>query len=97
MARNDLADKALDGGFEETFWIDADVEFRPDDVDKIRAHGLPFIAGLYPKKGRQEFACRFWPTNEEVVFGIGGGLRSMQYVGMGFTYVRARGVPQDCQ
>lgn len=89
MARNDLANQAIDAGYEETFWIDADVVFRPDDVDKLRAYNLPFVAGLYPRKGRKGFACKFWPTTEDIVFGIGGGLRSIEYVGFGFTHVRA--------
>jgi Methyltransferase domain len=89
MARNDLANQAMDLGYEETFWIDADVVFKPDDVDKVREHGIPFVAGLYPKKGRREFACKFWPTIQDIIFGVGGGLRNMQYVGMGFTYIRA--------
>jgi hypothetical protein len=45
-------------GFEETMWIDADVVFDPDDVE-TRAHGLPMVAGLYPKKTANQFACKF--------------------------------------
>lgn len=89
MARNDLANQAMDGGYAETLWIDSDVVFKPDDVEKLRSHGLLFVCGLYPKKGRREFACKFWPATEDIVFGVGGGLRSMQYVGMGFTFIRA--------
>jgi hypothetical protein len=101
MARNDLANGALDKGYEELFWIDSDVVFNPDDVDKIRSRNLPFVCGLYPKKGRREFACKFWPSTErELVFGVGGGLLKVQYTGMGFTHIRAevfRKVERDLQ
>ena len=36
QARNQIASDALADGFQETLWIDSDVGFDPDDVDKIR-------------------------------------------------------------
>lgn len=49
QARNRLAYQAMERGFEETFWIDSDVAFSPDDVDRLRNHELPLCAGIYPK------------------------------------------------
>ena len=43
----------MEQGFGETFWIDADVLFRPDDVEKIRSHNLPLCCGIYPKKRKK--------------------------------------------
>lgn len=86
LARSTMATQALNDGFAETFWIDADVVFNPDDVDRIRSHGKPFVAGLYPRKGQASFAAQ--PLEDDIKFGDQGGLTAMKYVGFGFTYVR---------
>ena len=52
MGRGEMATKALAAGFEETFWIDSDIEFAPEAVDRLRSHGLPLCCGIYPRKGR---------------------------------------------
>jgi hypothetical protein len=52
QGRNQMATDALLDGFDETMWIDADVEFPPDGVEQLRAHGLPICCGVYPKKGQ---------------------------------------------
>lgn len=86
LARSTLATQAIEDGFAETFWIDADTVFDPNDVERIREHGLLLCAGLYVRKGPKEFAGKF--VSPEATFGIGGGLLEMVYVGMGFTHVR---------
>src|SRR5262245_57019935 len=48
--RNRLASEALAEGFEELMWIDADIAFHPASVERLRAHGLPIVCGLYPTK-----------------------------------------------
>jgi hypothetical protein len=87
LARSTLATRAMRDGFAETFWIDADTVFEPDDVEKIRAHGKPLTAGLYMRKGQLAFAGKF--CSPCATFGVGGGLLEMVYVGMGFTHIRA--------
>lgn len=87
LARSILATQAMNDGFAETMWIDSDILFEPDHVDVLRAHGLPMVAGLYPKKGPKGFAGKFL-TGGVYRFGQGGGLLEMDYVGMGFTHVR---------
>lgn len=89
LARSILASDAMRERWPETMWIDSDVVFDPDDVEKLRSHNRPLTAGLYPKKGRAEFACKFLSGTAGATFGIGGGLLEMEYVGMGFTHVRA--------
>ena len=37
QGRNQMATDALNAGFEETFWIDADVQFASDDVKPCAA------------------------------------------------------------
>ena len=87
-ARNQMATDALSQGFDELMWIDSDVVFYPDDVERLRAHGLPFTCGLYPKKGPRQFACEFLPGTQNVRFGVHGGLTEIRYCGFGFTHTR---------
>ena len=87
LVRSLMATRAFRDGFAETFWIDSDIAFDPNDVEKIRQHGKPMTAGLYVKKGRTEFAAKFKEA-DTLTFGEGGGLLEMEYVGMGFTHIR---------
>src|SRR5271165_5180857 len=50
VARNRLASEAIADGFEELMWIDSDIAFEPQSVQRLRSHGLPIVCGLYPKK-----------------------------------------------
>jgi len=83
-----IASEALRSGFEELMWIDADVVFHPDDIDRLRAQQLPLVCGIYSKKGRREYACVFQPGTESVVFGKNGGLLEIRYAGSGFLLTR---------
>jgi hypothetical protein len=87
-ARNQMATNALAQGFDELMWIDSDVVFNPDDVERLRAHNLPIVCGIYAKKSRREFACSFLPEMTHVQFGSGGGLTEIRYAGFGFVYSR---------
>jgi hypothetical protein len=87
VARSRMATDALADGFAELFWIDSDVVFRPDDVDRLRAHGLPLVCGLYAKKGPRQLACTFLKT-ETLALGGRGGVVEIQYAGFGFTHTR---------
>ena len=89
-ARNQMATDALSQGFEELMWVDSDVVFHADDVDRLRAHDLPLVCGLYPKKSRREFAATFLPGTPAVRFGRAGGLTEVLYCGMGFVHTRRR-------
>jgi hypothetical protein len=88
LVRSILVSKALQDGFNETFWIDSDVVFDPNDVDKLRAHDLPNVCGLYVKKGTNQFACTFKAGTGAMQFGTAGGLNEITYSGMGFNYIR---------
>jgi hypothetical protein len=91
MARNQISTDALAQGFDELMWIDSDIVFLPDDIDRLRGHGLPFTCGIYPKKGPRQFACEFLTGTTAVRFGQNGGLLEIRYCGFGFTHTR-RGV-----
>lgn len=87
-ARNQIASDALAQGFNELMWIDSDIVFDPNDVDKLRRHELPLVCGIYPKKSRRQFACNFLPQTRQVVFGVQGGVIEILYCGFGFVLTR---------
>src|SRR5438045_2322006 len=49
QGRNQMASDALNDGFAETMWIDTDIGFSADAVDRLRSHNLPIVAGLYSR------------------------------------------------
>lgn len=93
-SRSELATTALFEGFDELFWIDADMGFDPAAVDRIRSHQLPMVGGLYVMRGKRSFACRFTAGTKELTLGEKGGLLEVQYVGTGFLHTR-RAVFED--
>lgn len=95
-ARCDVATAALGEGFDELMWIDSDISFDADDVARLRGHDLPVVAGIYPKKGVQDFAVHLEPGTEELKVGDGGGLYDVRYVGAGFLLTQ-RVVYDDVQ
>lgn len=88
QGRNQMATDALADGYDETMWIDADVGFDPDDVDRLRWHDVPIVCGIYPQKGRRVLACHVLPGTEKLIFGDEGGLTEILYAGTGFLLVR---------
>lgn len=88
QGRSQMATDALAEGFEELMWVDSDVAFEPNDIDKLRAHQLPIACGIYPKKGPRQLAAAVWPGTKTLVFGSGGGLVDLRYVGFGFVHTR---------
>ncbi len=88
LQRSQMATDALADGFDELFWVDADIAFDAADVSRLRAHERPLTCGLYAKKGARELACFVHPGTEEIVFGKTGGLLSVRYAGMGFVHTR---------
>lgn len=88
QGRNQMSTDALLDGFEETMWIDADVDFHPDAIDRLRSHRLPIVAGIYPQKGKRALASHVMPGSPKMVFGKDGGLTEILYAGAGFLLVR---------
>lgn len=88
QARNEMVSQALHDGFEETMWIDSDIGFHPQDVDKLRSHNLPLLCGIYAKKGRRALAIHVLPGAESIQFGTTGGLYEIRYAATGFLHVR---------
>jgi hypothetical protein len=88
QGRNQMATDALLDGYEETMWIDADVDFHPDSVDRLRSHGLPLTSGIYAQKAKRALASHIMPGTQQVVFGKEGGLIEILYAAAGFLHVR---------
>jgi hypothetical protein len=90
FGRSVLASEALRDGFQEIMWIDSDINFHPDDVEKLRSHQLPIACGIYAKKNGKSFACCFNLSDKEydVEFGPGGGLYEIYYAAFGFIHTR---------
>ena len=52
-ARNTLARKAMDEGYDRVLWLDSDMEFDSDLMKRLAAdmdEGIDFVAGLYFKR-----------------------------------------------
>lgn len=95
-ARCQMATNALRDGFEETLWIDADIGFDPDSVNRLRAYPHGVVGGLYVRKGMPDFAVHLLPNTPSVSVGDAGGLIEVFYLGTGFMLVR-RAVYLDIQ
>ena len=88
QGRNQMASDALNEGFAETIWIDTDIGFDAEAVDRLRSHKLPIVTGIYPQPGARSLACELLPQTEKIIFGEEGGLMEVKYSGAGFLYVR---------
>ena len=81
QGRNQMSTDALLDGFEETLWIDSDVGFNPDDVEKLRSHPHPIVCGIYPQKGKQALACHIAMGTPRMTFGQQGrGIRGQVHI-----------------
>jgi hypothetical protein len=88
QARNQMSTEAVLDGFEETLWIDSDIEFDPDAVLQLRNHDLPLVCGIYPKKGQRALAAHVLPGTTQISFGRDGRLVEFLYAATGFLLVR---------
>jgi hypothetical protein len=88
--RSEMATKALSDGYEQLLWVDSDVSFEPDAVDRLRSHDLPLVGGLFAKRGIAGFGCRFLPDTKELTLGEGGGPAEVRYLGTAFLLVHRR-------
>jgi hypothetical protein len=97
QGRNEMAAAALRDGFAETMWIDVDIGFEADDVERLRNHALPIVAGLYPQVAARALACHLLPATPRLVFGKQGGLVEIKHAAAGFLLVRREVYETICQ
>jgi len=88
QARNNMATQAILEGFEETLWVDADMVFDVEAVERIRFHHQPIVAGLYSKRGGRALTSAFSNTNDDVTLGEHGEMIELQYAATGFLRVK---------
>jgi len=88
--RSRLATQALDEPYDEIFWIDSDMKFLPDDVDRLRSHGLPLVGGLYARRGERAFGYRPLRETAALTFGQGGGPVEVHSIATGFLLTHRR-------
>jgi hypothetical protein len=88
QGRSQMATDALAEGFDEIMWIDSDIAFDPNDVDRLRAHAIPIVCGIYPKKGLRALACHLKPGTPKITFGQEGSLIEILYAATGFLHTR---------
>lgn len=87
--RSVMAWAALDAGFEELLWVDADTNFEPDAVDMLREHNLPLVGAVIAKKGQHRLASQFMLQQQTIQLGVGGGLLEVRHTGTGIMYTKA--------
>jgi predicted O-methyltransferase YrrM len=88
QTRSEMATAALAEGFAEILWIDPDVQFHPNDVERVRSPGLPIVCGLYPHRDGRQIAGRLLPGTDSLVLGAAGSLTEVLYFGLGFMLIR---------
>lgn len=88
QARSQMASDALADGFDDLLWIDADIGFDPDDVERLRATEPAVVGGIYPKKNTRALACHLLDGTTDLHFGRSGGLLEIRYAPTGFLLTR---------
>ena len=86
MARNVLAKKAVEGGYDRVLWVDSDMTFEPDMMERLAADldaGWDVVTGLYFKRTfplepviyshlEEAKADTFWDYPRDQVFQVAG-------------------------
>lgn len=58
-ARDALADKAINEGFTDVLWLDADMVFNDDLLDDLMFSGKPFVSGIAHGRRAPHQSCLF--------------------------------------
>lgn len=87
LIRSITVTNALRDGAESILFIDHDIAFDPDDIDKLLQHNLPFICATYYMKGQGKCVTNF-TSDKPVPIGVNGGLYEAKSSGMGFNYIK---------
>lgn len=65
-ARNEMTATFLKTSYDKMMWIDADIEFTPDDVAKLWNMNADVAVGVYPMKKRDECWYAAWMKGQLV-------------------------------
>src|SRR5207249_1555633 len=84
-----LAADALAAGFDELLWVSPDVVFDSADADRLLAHCLPLVCGLYPTVAVRAFDGAFLFGIAIIQFCAGGVPTALLASGSGSgTWIR---------
>lgn len=86
LAREALAAEAIGGGFTHILWLDSDMVFGPDVLDRLAAHHLPMVCGVYCSRRPPYRLCAFRSLVPVSVADISGG-GVVEIAGCGFGCV----------
>lgn len=57
LAREELAHYAVRNGFSHVLWLDSDMVFEPDILDRMLAHGKPFVSAAFRSRHGKYYCC----------------------------------------
>lgn len=90
-ARNNCAEQFLAGPHTHLVFIDTDIEFAPEDVDKLVTHlqaGHMIVTGMYPKKqDKLEWVLNCCKENPDLPKTGEDPLMEIKYAGTGFMAI----------
>jgi hypothetical protein len=86
--RSMIATSALHEGFDELMWIDSDIAFSADDIDKLRRHEVSIAGGVYAQKGPSRLCMNPLTVPTTITFGAEGGLVEVAHLATGFLLTR---------
>lgn len=75
--------------FKNVLFIDGDVIFKTQDVQKIISHNLPVVAAAYPFKGFPRMTVQPFKKQEIVFDEIQGSVQEVDCVATGFLFIQS--------
>lgn len=87
-ARNSLTHRFLASDSTHLLWIDSDLVFSLEQIDRLISHDVDIVGGLYPKKqeGDAQLVLNTFDNNPPET--DSRGLAKVQYVGTGFMLIK---------
>lgn len=64
IARNNIAKKAIDGGFNYVLMVDSDIIVPPDVLEKMLEYPVDICFGIYPRKNTQDKEAEIFKLND---------------------------------
>lgn len=86
VARDLLANKAIDEGYTHVLWFDADMVFTDDILDDLQFCGKPFVCGVYHGRRPPHMSCTF-SSLDPIVRIEEYPVRAFEIAGCGFAGV----------
>ena len=78
-ARERLAHKAMNEGFSHVLWLDSDMVFSPEIVNKLLSSGKDFVTGVYHARRKNYASCIFTKLEFDKLTGLSSFERAESY------------------